>query len=407
MALKHGFLADYFEGFGYKILKPVEIDPKVSHEHEFNGINSFREILGSERQTLSCRVIYLADDEDDIIENKVTLTWYDARENHPTRTEYRLYYPKADCFLKAKSKDLLVVCKNKKTTDSSLTVFIAKAGETISNQLSWLFGISTETLTTTGHATKVDTSKTMNYFSNLILTKVGIKPEEPDDSLLDRIIDRFPDGFPKTAVFSEFSRSFVSEVSPRDNPDTALVEYLDYEEHLFRVFERFLVEKKLTVGFDGVDDFIQFSLSVQNRRKSRAGYALENHLRFIFDEIEILYSYNEITENRSSPDFIFPGIKEYRDKSFPPLNLTMLGVKTSCKDRWRQVLTEAKRITKKHLCTLEPGISVFQTKEMISHHLHLVVPSSIVSSYTEKQQDWLMTITDFVSLVRARQRSNL
>ena len=406
MAVKHGFLADYFEGFGYKILKPVEIDPKVSHEHEFNGINSFKEILGSERQKLSCRVIYLTDDEDEITEDMVTLTWYDARENHPTRTEYRLYYPESDCFSKAKPDDLLVVCKNRRITNNVLTMFIAKAGDTISNQLSWLFGISAETLTTTGRAEKIDTAKSMNYFSNLILTKVGITPEEPDDSLLDKIIERFPDGFPKTIDFSEFSRSFVPDVLPQDNPDDALIEYLDHEEHLFRVFEKFFVEKKLKSGFDDVDDFIRFSLSVQNRRKSRAGYALENHLRFIFDALEIRYSYNEITENKSRPDFIFPGIKEYQDKTFSSRNLTMLGVKTTCKDRWRQVLTEAVRIARKHLCTLEPSISEDQTNEMISHQLQLVVPSSIVSTYNEKQQNWLMTVNDFVSLARERQSAN-
>jgi len=336
----------------------------------------------------------------------VSLTWYDAREKHPTRTEYRLYYPEADCFSKAKPGDLLVVCKNRRITDNILTMFIAKAGDTISNQLSWLFGISAETLTTTGRAEKIDSSKSMNYFSDLILTKVGITPEEPDDSLLDKIIERFPDGFPKTIDFSEFSRSFVSDVLPQDNPDAALMEYLDHEEHLFRVFEKFFVEKKLESGFNDVDDFIRFSLSVQNRRKSRAGYALENHLRFIFDALEIRYSHNEITENKSRPDFIFPGIKEYRDGTFPPLNLTMLGVKTTCKDRWRQVLTEAARIPKKHLCTLEPSISEDQTNEMIFNQLQLVVPSSIVSTYNEKQQDWLMTVNDFVSLTRKRQSTN-
>jgi len=403
MAIRHGFLADYFEGFGYKILNPVEIDSEVSNEHEFNGINSFKEILGNERQKLLCRVIYLSDNEDDITEDKVSLTWYDARENHPTRTEYRLYYPETDCFSKAKPDDLLIVCKNRKTTYSVLTVFIAKAGDTVSNQLSWLFGISAGTLTTTGHAEKVDKTKNLNYFSNLILNKIGIIPEEPDDSLLDKIIERFPDGFPKTIAFSEFSRSFVSDVLPQDDPDVALIEYLDYEEHLFRVLEKFFVEKKLKSGFDDVDDFIRFSLSVQNRRKSRAGYALENHLRFIFDSMEIRYSYNKTTENKSRPDFIFPGIKEYKDDAFSPLNLTMLGVKTTCKDRWCQVLTEAERISEKHLCTLEPSISEDQTNEMISHQLKLVVPSSIVPTYKRNQQTWLMTLSDFVSLAQERQ----
>lgn len=406
MAIKHGFLADYFEAFGYKLLKPVEINPEVSHEHEFNGINSFKKILGKEKQYFSCRVIYLADDEDDIIDNKVTLTWYDARENHPKRTEYRLYYPTSDCFTKAKPEDLMIVCKNKESSDTSLTMFIANNRDTIANQLAWLFGISPVTLTTTGHAEKIDESKGMNYFSNLILNKIGITAKEPDGSLLDKILERFSGGFPKTVDFSAFARSFVKDVSPQDNADSALVEYLDYEEHLFRVLEKSIVEEKLKSGFDNVDDFIRFSLSVQNRRKTRAGYSLENHLRFIFDSIGIRYSYNEVTENKARPDFILPGIREYRDKAFPPLKLTMLGVKTSCKDRWRQVLTEAERIIHKHLCTLEPSISEHQTNEMISHKLQLVVPAGIVSTYTGNQQNWLMTISDFASLARKRQQIN-
>jgi hypothetical protein len=403
MPMKHGFLADYFEGFGYKILKPVEINPQVSNEHEFNGIDSFKKILGSGKQYLDCRVIYLSDYEDDIVEDAVTLTWYNARENDPDRNEYRLYYPDSDCFLKAKSEDLMVLCKNTNTVYSALTMFISKAGDTISNQLLWLFGISAKSMTTSGRTEKVNTEKSLNYFSNLILSKIGIMPKEQDDSLLDKVLKKFPDGFPKTVDFSEFARSFISDLLPHDDPDTALIEYLDYEERLFRVFEKFFVEKKLKAGFNGVDDFIRFSLSVQNRRKSRAGYSLENHLKFIFDVLAIKYSYNVTTENKSRPDFIFPSISEYRDNTFPYLKLTMLGVKTTCKDRWRQVLTEAERIPQKHLCTLEPSISEFQTNEMISHQLQLVVPAPIVSTYNAKQQTWLMTVSDFISLARKKQ----
>ena len=42
----------------------------------------------------------------------------------------------------------------------------------------------------------------------------------------------------------------------------------------------------------------------------------------------------------------------------------MLAVKSTCKDRWRQILAEADRLPVKHLLTLEPGISVAQTDEM-------------------------------------------
>lgn len=52
---------------------------------------------------------------------------------------------------------------------------------------------------------------------------------------------------------------------------------------------------------------------------------------------------------------------------FSIIACTMLGVKSTCKDRWRQVLSEAKRIDNKHLATLEPGISENQTAEMQAH----------------------------------------
>src|SRR5512135_70891 len=46
-------------------------------------------------------------------------------------------------------------------------------------------------------------------------------------------------------------------------------------------------------------------------------------------------------EASNKPDFIFPGEKEYRDATFNAALLVMLGVKSTSKDRWRQVLTEA------------------------------------------------------------------
>ena len=166
--------------------------------------------MDRDKQKLPCRVIYLSDDEDEIIEDKVTLTWYDARENHPERTEFRLYYTESDCFTKANPDDLMVICKNK--DDVSVTMFIAKNGDTISNQLEWLFGISDDSVTTVGKAKTLEKDVGLDYFSNLILEKAGIALEQPDDAVLDKILEKFPDGFPKTVEFSDFARSMVEGV---------------------------------------------------------------------------------------------------------------------------------------------------------------------------------------------------
>lgn len=406
MKVKHGYLADYFDGFGYKTLKPVEIDPVVSHEHEFNGISGFKLLFGTERQSIGCRVIYLTDEIDNSLEDVVTLTWYDARINHPSRSEFRLYYSSSECFLRSKPDDLMILCKNKDDSDIPFTMLISRDGDTVTNQLLWLFGISPERLSTAGYAEMIDSFKDLNFFSSHILNKIGIELKKPDDSMLGRILENYADKFPTTVEFSKFSRSFVTDIKPEDNPDNALVKYLEHEEYLFRVFEEHLVNKKLQKGFSDVEDFIGFSLSVHNRRKSRAGYAMENHLRHIFDSCGIQYSFNEITENKSKPDFIFPSIEKYRNSIFEPAHLTMLGVKTTCKDRWRQILTEAERVTGKHLCTLEPSISENQTNEMKSQNLQLVVPASIIPTYKPGQQSWLMTISNFVGFVAEKQNKS-
>lgn len=81
----------------------------------------------------------------------------------------------------------------------------------------------------------------------------------------------------------------------------------------------------------------------------------------------------------------------------------MLGAKTTVKERWRQVLDEADRISEKHLVTLEPAVSEDYTRAMKKDGLRLVVPSPLFSSYTATQQDWLMSVRDFCELVERKQ----
>ena len=88
---------------------------------------------------------------------------------------------------------------------------------------------------------------------------------------------------------------------------------------------------------------------------------------------------------------------------YPADQLTMLGAKTTAKDRWRQVLEEADRIERKHLITLEGAISENQTNEMISRNLQLVVPESIHPTFTDAQRAWLYSVRDFLGEVQERQ----
>ena len=86
------------------------------------------------------------------------------------------------------------------------------------------------------------------------------------------------------------------------------------------------------------------------------------------------------------------------------MKLTMLGAKSTCKDRWRQVLSEAKEIEHKHLLTLESAISENQTNEMINKKLQLVLPLPIHETYTLKQRAWLYSVKMFLEEVKEKQK---
>lgn len=400
--MKQGFLSSYFSGIGVKRLSATEINPATSHQHEFNGVSALRHIFGPDRkQDIPARSIYLDDDETNVISEDTSVTWYDARENIPKRSEYRLYYRSSEVYEKADVNDLLIIGKR---PNMPLLIIIVRAGTTIENKILWLFGISASEVKDKFSAFRIEEGldKQITYPIRLIFEEIGIEAIEPNDAYLEQILQRFGGEFPPTRDFSEFARSTLS-VSAIDDPDAALVAWMEQEERLFRALEHYLVETRIRQGFESVDAFIQFSLSVHNRRKSRAGLALENHIEQIFKEHNIRYSRGARTENKAKPDFLFPGIEFYRDRNFPDVSLTMLGVKSTCKDRWRQVLSEAARIQEKHLLTLEPRISKNQTHEMRAHKLQLVIPSPIHQTYEEEQRAWLYNVADFLALVKERQ----
>lgn len=321
------------------------------------------------------------------------------------RTEYRLYFQTNTVLQCATTGDLLVIARR---PDNTLLAIVAEKDTTIARQIMWLFGFSDFSHPGFSIREELETEQDrIEFASRFILESIGIAVETTAENWLDDMLQKFGITLPKTKIFSDYARSTLNDISVKDDGDSALMAWMEREEILFRTFEKYLIGERLSQGFDGdVDGFIAFSLSVQNRRKSRVGYALENHLEFLFHENGIHYSRAAVSENKAKPDFIFPGIKQYHDSSFDPLFLTMLGVKSSCKDRWRQVLSEADRIENKHLLTLEAAISSNQTEEMKSKSLQLVLPKALHTTYTSEQQSWLMDVSSFAKLVLKRQNNN-
>ena len=104
-------LSRYFTGVAAKRLSAVEADVLRSNQHEFNGVESLKRLFGSAsgKQQFPARFIYLADSADEAVVSDGFLTWYDARERHPTRSEHRLYFPTTSASERATEGDLLVI----------------------------------------------------------------------------------------------------------------------------------------------------------------------------------------------------------------------------------------------------------------------------------------------------------
>jgi hypothetical protein len=402
--MRRGALSGHFTGVVAKRLKAVEVMPSTSNQHEFNGVRELRNLFGDERiPDCPTHFIWFGDDDEVFAESGV-MTWYDARERHPTRSEYRLYFRSNPVMDGASTGDLLLLAKQR---DGSLLAVIAPGGSTMEGQLLWLFDVPVSDGRELEYRDLTDDDRALGFAERYILEELGIEAEEPDAPDLDALLEQFGLGFPSTTVFSAFARDTLPDVDPRDDPDAALLAWIEREEALFRRQEKRIVASRLEEGFfsEGeadVDGFVSFSLSVHNRRKSRAGHALEHHLREIFDRFGVRYSHGAFTEGRKKPDFLFPGAGEYQDPNFPADSLLMLGAKSTCKDRWRQVLSEAARIPDKHLLTLEPAISVEQTSEMQASRLQLVLPAGLHGTYREEQRAWLMDLGDLISVLPLR-----
>ena len=89
----------------------------------------------------------------------------------------------------------------------------------------------------------------------------------------------------------------------------------------------------------------------------------------------------------------------------PAYGLRMLAVKTTCRDRWRQVLNEADRIGTKHLLTLQEGVSANQFREMTDAGVRLVVLEPLVTKYPKSVQPHLQTLESFIGDVRLLARA--
>ena len=225
---------------------------------------------------------------------------------------------------------------------------------------------------------------------------------------IDEAIKELQD-FPQTSEMGKMAQELYNKLNKIstekicETPDKILLNWYDTELSMFRSLEEKIYNPIYTKPFADCQSLIEFSNKILNRRKSRAGKSLEHHLSAIFTAKELIFEEQAVTENNKKPDFLFPNAICYHNFEFPSQDLTVLGAKTTCKDRWRQVINEADRVDEKYLFTLQQGISKNQLQEMADERVKLVIPKSHIESFPEEYRDNLNTLSSFIAIVKEKQ----
>ncbi|MGH1366491.1 MAG: type II restriction endonuclease [Calditrichia bacterium] len=222
-------------------------------------------------------------------------------------------------------------------------------------------------------------------------------------------IDGLQVDFPPTLDLAQKARECyrqvhrISDAQVRGDSDKYILGWLKSEYRLFKTIENQRYEHLVKKPLGSVDILVKVSNSILNRRKSRAGKSLEHHLAAMFKINSLRFEAQAVTEGKKNPDFLFPNAEAYHNPNFNKSKLVFLASKTTCKDRWRQILNEADKLQTKYLFTLQQGISRYQLREMYSSGVRLVVPRAYLKSYPKEYHNDLSTLGSFISKVKALQ----
>jgi hypothetical protein len=396
-------LSDYIAGAAYKRLVAVDLPKLGSHQHELNGVTALKKLLGDEKIGGDVSWTYFSDDETEIDEEG-SFSFYDARVRHPTRSEWRLYYSDNVVLNSARPGDFLVLLSLRADPKTRLHGFIFQKHSPWARRAVVLFGPINESLQSKDQAALG--AEEAHLAEQTILERLGLSAVVDPKALVAELVEEhFPsDLFPPSLDLAKLAWGSLGDLSGLAS-DEKLEKYLGRESELFYAIERRIIGRRITrpQAFATVEEFLKYSLTVQNRRKSRRGLSFEHHLDAVFKQAGLVFDHQARTEAKSRPDFLFPGSVAYHDPAFNPDRLRMLAAKATCKERWRQALAEAARIRVKHVCTLETAISEDQTAEMLRQNVVLVVPKRLHSTYSGAQQRQIIDLETFIKEVRTLQ----
>ena len=163
--------------------------------------------------------------------------------------------------------------------------------------------------------------------------------------------------------------------------------------------------KKLVGGFEQI--YKEVMLSSVQRLKSRAGYSFEHHVQQMLVDGRIPFSAQKFTGNQR-PDFILPSKQIFEKMARTREEVLILSLKTVLRERWKQVLKEAKTCDV-FLATVDDKVAAESIADMGEDGIYLVVPESLKGSkYAEyKGRANVITFKEFFDSEIATRRKPL
>lgn len=400
--------ADYFLGVGVKRLSAVDAELKVSNLYEIGTTKKMRGgFLGEEHsREFDAEFCAWSGESNEPIMYSGKASHYDAQANLPKSSpKWKLSFPSNPITADMNAGDTLFLALR---PSGRLLFIVTEAGSTRENQLFWLFGLQPSGTSLVSRRIAGPIPKP-NFAARSILAELGIKYREPDAYTIAEIMEPYRYTHPNPAQLSRIARESLPEIDAKDDPDAALMAWLNRTQALFSYFEKNIVSAELEQIFCNDEDFdmeqyFSHAMNTQDRRDSYLRKSLDNHIAAVLDANDLAYVSQPVTENDYKPDFIFPGLEAYRSALAGDPSLTFLGAKSTCKDVWREIIPEAEKIPNKHLLTLEWGISQKETNQMAAASVQLVIPKENHSSFNNEQIDSLMTFRDFIEEVQRRSK---
>ncbi len=329
------------------------------------------------------------------VERQVRAVWYNNKFRGGTRNETRL-----TCF-GGQSSPLL---KPDNTGRLTIFTFLKSPPRDTPKCRVWVCRNTTEEDSIENIINPVEPGETVFFtpsddaeppYVNETSSPCWLSPEE----LPTEWIEKYPTG--QDIAYKSIEMNPFESYSP----DMRLTKRRECEYSLFRSVETAVELPKIRKGFSNMKAFLKLAQSVLQRRKARSGRSLELHVRTIFKEEGLIeneqFAYQAATPQGRRPDFVFPSEAAYNDLNFPESQLRMLAVKTTCRDRWRQILNESDRkLSKIHLLTIQEGLTASQYQEMQQSKVSLVVPKPVLSKYPISVRPEIQTLSDFIQEIR-------